>query len=204
MYTKIINDRNINTIPDSETLAKINQYTRRDFRADEVYIFSMKLCDNETDCDYERFTIDALHKLAFLFLGKTGIINRNYTNYNESNTARIFECDVCSKDTICTSSGEVYTYLVAQAYIPITDDNKEIIKELKCGTIKDISIGCAIAKLNCNICGTDLKNDQCKHIQGNTYNGVTCCKILNNPTVAYEWSFTVKPNYKVKIRKITR
>ena len=32
--------------PSTDELAKINQYTRREFSADEVYAFSVVLCDN--------------------------------------------------------------------------------------------------------------------------------------------------------------
>ena len=49
-----------------DSLLKINRYTRREFKADEVYTFSVVLCDNEIDRDFERFTADALQKLALL------------------------------------------------------------------------------------------------------------------------------------------
>jgi len=60
-----------------DALLKINRYTRREFKSDEVYTFSVVLCDNEIDRDNERFTTDALQKLATLFLGKTGIFNHS-------------------------------------------------------------------------------------------------------------------------------
>ena len=47
----------------------INQYTRRKLSRDEVYIFSVVLCDNEIDREFEKFTKDALEKLAELFVG---------------------------------------------------------------------------------------------------------------------------------------
>ena len=34
----------------------INQYTRRKLSRDEVYIFSVVLCDNEIDREFEKFT----------------------------------------------------------------------------------------------------------------------------------------------------
>lgn len=39
-----------------EQLAQINRYSRRELTAQEVYVFSLILCDNEIDRDYERFT----------------------------------------------------------------------------------------------------------------------------------------------------
>lgn len=192
----------VESIPDADTLEKINLYTRKEFNADEVYIFSMKLCDNEIDCDNERFTVESLNKLAKLFIGKIGLINSKSDNRNY--TPRIFDCKVCKKDTVYTSNGEHYTYLLAYAFIKKTDENKLFIEELYKGAKKDISIGCTVQNLICNICGTDVKNNQCNHIKGNYYNGKKCCWNLNNPTDAYEWSFVLKPKYKVDVRKIIK
>lgn len=44
-------------------LQLINQYTRKDLKADEVYTFSVVLCDNDVDRDYERFTVESLFSL---------------------------------------------------------------------------------------------------------------------------------------------
>lgn len=44
----------------AEELEKINRYTRRAFQEEELYTFSVVLCDNEVDRDMERFTIPAL------------------------------------------------------------------------------------------------------------------------------------------------
>ena len=59
----------------AEELEKINRYTRRAFQEEELYTFSVVLCDNEVDRDMERFTIPALERLGELFLGKTGIFD---------------------------------------------------------------------------------------------------------------------------------
>ena len=55
----------------------INQYTRRPFTEQEVYTFSVVLCDNEIDRDFERFSVEALHTLSQLFLGKR--LKRGYS-----------------------------------------------------------------------------------------------------------------------------
>ena len=47
-------------------LELINKLTRRKFAAEEVYTFSVVLCDNEIDRDYEKFTDEALLKLNIL------------------------------------------------------------------------------------------------------------------------------------------
>ena len=35
----------------------INEYSRRTLTKDEVYTFSVVLCDNDIDRDFERFTV---------------------------------------------------------------------------------------------------------------------------------------------------
>lgn len=47
----------------AEDIALINTYTRSDLTEDEVYTFSVVLCDNEVDRDYERFTVESLLNL---------------------------------------------------------------------------------------------------------------------------------------------
>ena len=45
---------------DAEALERINGYTRRPYSAEEIYTFSVVLCDNEVDRDFECFTTTAL------------------------------------------------------------------------------------------------------------------------------------------------
>ena len=39
--------------PDKASMEKINLYTRRAYKPEEVYTFSVVLCDNEVDRDSE-------------------------------------------------------------------------------------------------------------------------------------------------------
>ena len=73
-----------------EELSLINKLTRRKFTSDEVYIFSVVLCDNEIDRENERFTDNALEKLEKMYVGKIGILDHNPTSENQ--TASIFKC----------------------------------------------------------------------------------------------------------------
>ena len=63
----------------AEEMALVNRYTRRDLSADEVYLFSVALCDNDIDRDYERFTVEALFELEKLFVALGCIFVRNGT-----------------------------------------------------------------------------------------------------------------------------
>lgn len=56
-------------------LAQLNQFTRRTLTQEEVFLFDVRLCDNEIDRDGERFSLEALEQLKTLFVGKTGIFD---------------------------------------------------------------------------------------------------------------------------------
>ena len=66
-------------MPDDGQLEKINHYAKSPLMAQEVYCFSVRLCDDRPDRDYERFDAAALEKLAALFLGKTGICDHEWS-----------------------------------------------------------------------------------------------------------------------------
>lgn len=51
-------------LPPPEELAEINQYARSPLKREEVYAFTVTLCDNEIDRDGERFSREALETLA--------------------------------------------------------------------------------------------------------------------------------------------
>lgn len=90
-----------------EALAAINRYTQKDLTADEVFVFSAVLCDNEIDRDFERFSIESLHALAPLFEGKTAIQNHSMDAADQS--ARTFKTEVITDETRKTTLGEPYT-----------------------------------------------------------------------------------------------
>lgn len=172
---------------------KINRFTRRKFTEDEVYCFSVILCDNEIDRDGEKFSVSALKKLAELYVGKTGIWSHDPKGENQ--TARIYEAETVSDPTKKTADGEEYTYLKASAYMVRTDSNADLIKEIEGGIKKEVSVGCAVAKRSCSVCGAD-RSVGCTHRKGRSYNGRRCFDILDEPSDAYEWSFVAVPAQK--------
>lgn len=177
--------------PDTAALEKIGAYTRRAFRPDELYVFPVALCDNEVDRDGERFSMKSLQKLAELFPGKTGVFDHNPSAENQ--TARIYDCRVETDKTRRTSCREPYARLVAQAYLPRTEANRDFITELECGIKKEVSVSCSVRSVTCSICGADLRNGSCEHRHGEVYGGAVCCAVLDDPADAYEWSFVAVP-----------
>ena len=65
-------------------LAQLNQFTRRTLTQEEVFLFDVRLCDNEIDRDGERFSLEALEQLKTLFVGKTGIFDHNPKGENQT------------------------------------------------------------------------------------------------------------------------
>lgn len=179
------------SIPNEEELKLINSYTRREMKADELYVFSVVLCDNDIDRDFEYFSDEALEKLSELFVGKTGILDHNAKSENQ--TARIFLCRTEQDLKRQTWDGRTYRRLVARAYMPKSVQNEEIILALDSGIRKEVSVGCSVQKSTCSICGKDTK-DGCRHIRGKTYKGKLCSICLDEPYDAYEWSFVAVPS----------
>ncbi len=178
-----------------EELEQINKLSRRKLGKDEVFVFSVVLCDNDIDRDFERFTTESLYKLAELYIGKTGIYDHSMKGKDQ--LARIFACEVESVAGRKTAMGGDYKRLKARAYMPKTSRNEDLRLEIDAGIKKEVSIGCSVAEMTCSVCGSDMRSGQCSHVKGRRYkseNGrVLCFAELNNPTDAFEWSFVAVP-----------
>lgn len=172
-------------------LELINNYTRSPLTQEDVYIFSVTLCDNEVDRDFERFSTESLSVLGELFTGKTGISDHSMSSKDQR--ARIFRAYTEKFPGRKTSCGEDYTALKARAYMLRTEENAALIKEIEGGIKKEVSVGCAMKECICSICGKDMKKHLCEHIKGREYGGKICHGVLENPADAYEWSFVAVP-----------
>lgn len=172
-------------------LDKINTFTRRELREEELYVFPVRLCDNDIDRDAERFSDEALVSLSKLFVGKSGIFDHDPRGSNQ--TARIFDTEVVSDPQKLTKDRRPYKYLRAQAYMVRTDDNKSLIEEIDAGIKKEVSVSCSSSKRICSICGNDITKNPCEHHKGREYGSGMCHQILDGITDAYEWSFVAVP-----------
>lgn len=180
--------------PKSGELELINSMTRRPFAEDELYVFSVTLCDNDIDRDFERFTLNALNSLAKMYVGKTGIFDHSMKGKDQ--VARIFKCEVETLPSTFTKDGLPYSRLIARAYMPRTSKNEELIIDIDAGINKEVSVGCSMASAICSICGTDRRTG-CSHKKGRHYKKdgkkQICHTILDNPSDAFEWSFVAVP-----------
>lgn len=178
-------------VPQAGELEQINQFAKTRLKEEEVYAFSVKLCDNEVDRDFERFTTQTLEKLAPLFVGKSGIFDHQWSAKEQ--TARIYRTQVVPEEHIITGAGEAYCYLKGYAYMLRTEKNRGLIQEIEGGIKREVSVGCAVGRAVCSVCGKELKGGQCAHIPGREYEGKLCVRELLDPTDAYEFSFVAVP-----------
>ncbi len=167
--------------PTAQQLALVNRYAKSALTQDEVYVFSLRLCDDRVDRDFERFSPETIEKMAPMFLGKTGIADHEWSAGKQ--LARIFDTRVARDDEGC--------YLEAWAYMLRNEKNAPVIEEIEAGIRKEVSVGCAMGRATCSICGGSY--GVCAHRKGTRYDGETCVKILSDPTDCYEFSFVAVP-----------
>ena len=173
--------------PTDEDMTLINKYSLRDLSKDEVFCFSVILCDNDIDRDFECFDEDALKTLEKLFVGKTGILNHSMKSEDQS--CRTYKTQLICDNTRQTLTGESYMYLKAWCYTVRSEKNESLIKDIESGIKKEVSISCASSRKVCSICGSE----KCNHISGKIYGGEYCHKTIKDITDAYEWSFVAVP-----------
>ena len=168
-------------IPTMAQLEAINAQAKASMTAEQVYVFSLRLCDDQVDRDMERFDTAALNGLAKLFIGKTGIVDHQWSAGNQ--VARIFAAEVVQEDRV--------SYIKAWAYIRRGGANEEVIADIEAGIKKEISVGCAMGLCVCSVCGSEYGT--CGHVKGEHYDGQLCVAILKEPMDAYEFSFVAVP-----------
>lgn len=173
-------------------LEALNAFAKTSLSADEVYIFSVLLCDNEIDRDFERFSEDTLMELKELFVGATGICDHDWRSENQ--VARVYRTEILTDPNRKTSLGTPYTYLKAWAYMLRSEANSELIAEIEGGIKRETSVGCAVGESLCSVCGEEIGS--CNHIKGTVYNGKLCYAELKGAVDAYEWSFVAVPAQK--------
>ena len=167
--------------PTPAQLERINAVAKAKLTAEEVYVFSLRLCDDQVDRDNERFDTAALPELARGFIGKSGIVDHQWSAENQ--VARIFDAGVETEGGV--------SFIKAWAYIRRGGAGDEWIADIEAGIKKEVSVGCAMGSSVCSVCGQEYGT--CGHRKGELYDGQRCCAILRDPVDAYEFSFVAVP-----------
>lgn len=176
-----------------EDMELINKFAYKPLTPDDVYVFSIKLCDSERDRDNERFTWSALKDIKELAIGKQGIIDQGYAK--NSIIARIFDTTL-DTDMGFDKDGHLKYWVEAKAYMVRNADTEEIIKEINAGIKKEVSISCSCFDMVCSVCGS--KWGHCLHTKGGYYDDTICVKEIQTVNDLYEWSFVAPPIHSEK------
>lgn len=172
-------------------LELIGALARKPLGQEEVYTFSVRLCDNEIDRDFERFTVQTLEQLAPMFVGKAGIFDHQWSARGQA--ARIYKTEIVREPGRVTRAGDGYCWLKGCAYMVRTDSNRDLIAEIEGGIKKEVSVGCAVEHAICSVCGCDRTQTDCGHEKGQEYGGQLCWADLEGAKDAYEFSFVAVP-----------
>lgn len=175
-----------------DDIGLINAISREPIKESEVYTFTLRLCDNDIDRDFERFDDSTLEELAPMFVGKAGIFDHQWLAKRQA--AHIYRTKVVSDDGALTSDGRPRRFLKGWAYMMRTPENAAIIAEIDGGIKREVSVGCAVEQVLCSICGRPI--NECQHKKGTEYDGKMCCGLLVGATDAYEWAFVTNPTPK--------
>lgn len=162
-------------------MSLINAQAMKELTPEEVFTFKVEACNDLIDRDYERFPLETLEKLAPMYVGKTVIADHSWSAANQQ--ARIYKSYVERRGD--------RNALIAECYMLRNDSTKDVIAAIEGGILKEISVGCAISRSVCSICGTDYGS--CGHQKGVIYDGKTCHCDLLDPVDAYEMSFVAVP-----------
>lgn len=106
----------------------ISKFISADVKAEDLFVYPVRLCDNAVDRDKEYFSENALNHLAELFVGKPGVFNHDWGEARDIHS-RIYKAEVVIE--------EDYKYLEGWAYTT----QEDVIKGIKEGLLKGVSIG---------------------------------------------------------------
>ena len=171
----------------------INKHTLEELQPEQVFCFSVILCDNQRDRDDECFSDACLEAFAPLFRGVTGIYDHRWSA--EKQFSRLYHVEV--EDGGKTNNlGKPLKNLVGRAYMLVNDATKHTIEAIKGGILKEVSIGFGAETPLCTICKTPMGWRKCAndHAKGKEYDGVLCLGEFRKPADAYEFSLVAIPS----------
>jgi len=167
--------------PGQIDLDAINALTLRPLTLEAVYCFRLIACDDQVDRDFEAFSLDALRRMAQLFVGKTVLRDHEWSAAQQC--ARVYAAAVELIDT--------RHCLVLRCYIPRGDDTAPMIRAIETGILHECSVGLSLHRRTCAICGKEIGD--CGHRRGETYDGKLCHYILSDVDDVYEVSLVAVP-----------
>lgn len=164
-----------------------------DIPKEEIFVYRVKLCDNNVDRDFEVFSHQALKDVADKFVGVVGI--KNHIADSDYNHSRIYKTELVVDSNRKSDFGDPYTCVLGYAYTLNNEANRQLIDEIKAGIKKEVSIGFECGSMSCSIDHSSFCD--CGHWEGREYEidgkMELCLGIIDSVTDAYEWSFVSIP-----------
>lgn len=170
--------------PGEEALRLINDMTLRELGAEEVFTFRLAACNDQIDRDNERFTEEALQGFAERFPGSPVLMDHRWSASVQ--TARVYAASVEDKP----GGGR---QLVLSCYMPRTASTADTIAAIEAGILRECSVGVAVERVVCSICGKDQRQEWCEHYPGREYDGATCVFLLDGAADVFEVSLVAVP-----------
>ena len=168
-----------------EELALINAQALKPLKARDVFAFRLAACDNQVDRDFERFSEATLEELAEAFVGRP--VLRDHKWSADTQTARIYA------GSVEPGEGEGVRRLVLRCYMIRSEQTAPTIAAIEGGILRECSVGLAVQRVLCSICGADQRETLCKHIPGREYDGEVCHMDLCGVADTYEVSMVAVP-----------
>ena len=74
--------KSFDTTASSDDMVKINKFALVELKPEDVFIFPVKLCDNNVDRDNDKFTHNFLQQVADKSVGLTGLLDHQWISEN--------------------------------------------------------------------------------------------------------------------------
>ncbi len=172
---------------DEGEMALINDQALKILTPEEVFAFRMVAATDQVDRDWERFDGECLEALAPMFVGRPVLMDHRWSA--DKQTARIYAAEVER-----AGREDKALRLVLRAYMVRDSRSAHTISAIEGGILREVSVGCAVRRAICSICGTDKATSRCHHVPGMEYDGAPCVVTLSEPVDAYEVSFCAVPS----------
>lgn len=174
----------------------INTYTITDLDLSDVFLFTIKLCNNDIDRVFDCMTDTFLDSVASNIKGLTGLLDHDWSTDNQ--LSRIYDACVVEEDGVLNQLGKPLKYVLCKVYT--LSKYTDFIDKINSGLLREVSISFESTGDVCSICGAPMTKDgsgvgHCEngHTAGVTYDGILCYNIINNLSDLLEWSLVAVP-----------
>ncbi len=171
---------------DREDLAALNALSSMDLDWDDVFVRSMYLCsDQPCECDWSRFTVNALEQIATLVVGQSVITGHDRRSLP---LARFFKAEVIEREG---SDGRSMHWVQAWFYwLRQTSGAVDLLLNIDGGIYREVSIAWRYRHWACSICGE--ADGSCAHRPGEIVAGERCLRVIDEIVDVLEGSLVYK------------